>query len=138
MQQSFSTDKSGFAWTITKDHTPEVCLEEFKDAVSDRTGEVWPDGMMIPWSYLREPAEAIKNHPQAIVFRVFNSEDKLWLEGVIVGDISGLPAATSKAHEPFDSICRGWKATVEFFIDGAWQRFEYQGFEENEWNPYDQ
>jgi hypothetical protein len=118
------------AWIITKDYTPAVFGTRFKDIIKYRTGEFGFEDSGLS-------AKDIRNHPQGKPFRVVDLDGDLRSEGILVINLAELPGTTQDGDEPFFTICHGFQRIIEIYDNRVWHRYEYMGFKENEWNPYD-
>ncbi len=74
-------------------------------------GRVFPDDCSLT-------VEQVRDHPQAVPFRVRNGDGHVTKEGVAVGKDTALA-------EFLDELCRGWPSVIEFFENGEWHRVQY-------------
>ena len=108
------TPSPTYSWIVTAEPWAEALVAlapGLQCFLYPSVGQVFPDDCLLTF-------EQVRDHPEAIPFRVRNGDGHVTKVGVVVGKDSALA-------EFLDELCRGWPSQVEFFENGVWNRLQY-------------
>jgi hypothetical protein len=109
-------------WTVTAEPWAEAMMTlapDLRGQLFSMIGRVFPDDCPLT-------VEQVRDHPEAIPFRVSCGSSPPTRVGVVVGKDTAL-------DEFLDELCRGWPSEVEFFENGVWTRIQY-GTPTDDWS----